>query len=144
MEITFKNRLFEYILYCTEININLLLNTSNFHHKFQFVFSSILSKNAPNVHFREAKSQNFQGTCPRTPLVLSHLQYLILFLPDQQWVIITIILRILIAQKHFSIFTRKGCTFRIIQRYILRTADIIRSTQAQSAPPSEKAAYAPD
>ena len=37
----FENKLFGYIHYCTEIsaiNINLLLNTCNFHRKFQFIF----------------------------------------------------------------------------------------------------------
>ena len=53
--------------YCTEIDINLLLNTCNFHRKFRFIFSLILSENAPNVHFREAKFQKFRGgVCPRT------------------------------------------------------------------------------
>ena len=53
--------------YCTEIDINLLLNTCNFHRKFRFIFSLILSENAPNVHFREAKFQKFRGgACPRT------------------------------------------------------------------------------
>ena len=32
--------------------------------KFRFIFSLILSENAPNVHFREAKIQNFQGVHP--------------------------------------------------------------------------------
>ena len=44
-----------------ETNVNLLLNTCNFHCTFWFIFSLILSENAPNVHFREAKFQNFQG-----------------------------------------------------------------------------------
>ena len=33
-------------------------------------------------------------------------------------ILVSIMLRILITQKHFSFFTRKGCTFRIIHRYI--------------------------
>ena len=54
--------------YFTEIDINLLLNTCNFLHKFRFIFSLILSENAPNVHFREAKFQNFLGDhAPRPP-----------------------------------------------------------------------------
>ena len=61
LQFVFENQLFEYIHYCTETNVNLLLNTCNFHCKFQFSFSSILSENAPNVHFREAKFQNFPG-----------------------------------------------------------------------------------
>ena len=58
----FENQLFGYIHYCTEIpeiNINLLPNTCNFHHKFRFIFSLHLSENAQSVHFREAKFQNF-------------------------------------------------------------------------------------
>ena len=60
----FENQLFGYIHYCTEIseiNINLLRNSCNFHHKFRFIFSLHLSENAQNVHFREAKFQNFPG-----------------------------------------------------------------------------------
>ena len=53
--------IFEYIHYYTETNVNLLLNTCNFHSKFRFIFSLIISENAPNVHFREAKSQNLPG-----------------------------------------------------------------------------------
>ena len=49
------------IHYCTEININLLQNTCNFHRKFRFTFSLILSENASNVYFREAKFQNLPG-----------------------------------------------------------------------------------
>ena len=60
--------IFEYIHYYTETNVNLLLNTCNIHRKFRFIFSLILSKNAPNVHFREVKSQNFPGEhTPRPP-----------------------------------------------------------------------------
>ena len=55
----FENQLFGYIHYCTEININLLLNTCNFHRKFRFIFSLNLSDNTQSVHFREAKFQNF-------------------------------------------------------------------------------------
>ena len=58
----FENQLFGYIHYCTEIseiNINLLPNTCNFHRKFWFIFSLHLSENAQNVHFREARFQSF-------------------------------------------------------------------------------------
>ena len=51
----FENQLFGYYHYCTEININFLLNTCNFHRKFRFIFSLNLSENTQNVHFREAK-----------------------------------------------------------------------------------------
>ena len=61
LQFTFENQLFEYIHYCTETNVNLLLNICNFHCKFRFIFSLILSENAPNAHFREAKFQNFPG-----------------------------------------------------------------------------------
>ena len=37
-----------------------------------------------------------------------------------QWVILSIILRILTSQKDVSFFSRKGCTFRIIQGYIFK------------------------
>ena len=66
-QLTSENQLFEYINYCTEINVNLLLNSCNFHRKFRFTFSLILSENASNVHFREAKFQNV----PPSALVLS-------------------------------------------------------------------------
>ena len=61
LQFAFENQLFEYIHYWTETNVNLLLNTCSFHSKFWFIFSLILSENAPNVHFREAKFQNFPG-----------------------------------------------------------------------------------
>ena len=35
-----------------QTNGNLLLSTCIFHCKFRFIFSLILSENAPNVHFR--------------------------------------------------------------------------------------------
>ena len=58
----FENQLFGYIHYCTEIseiNINLLPNTCNFHRKFRSViFWLHLSENAQNVHFREARFQS--------------------------------------------------------------------------------------
>ena len=64
MQLTFENQLFGYIHCFTEINVNLLLNTSNFHRKFRIIFSLILSENAPNmdVRYREAKLQNFNRT----------------------------------------------------------------------------------
>ena len=57
----FENQLFEYINYDIGINVNLLLNTCNFHRKFRFIFSLILSENAPNVHFREAIILKFKN-----------------------------------------------------------------------------------
>ena len=60
----FEKQLFGYIHYCTEIskiNINLLPNTCNFHRNFRLIFSLHFSENAQNVHFREAKFQNFAG-----------------------------------------------------------------------------------
>ena len=64
MQLTFENQLFGYIHCFTEIYVNLLLNTSNFHRKFRIIFSLILSENAPNmdVRYREAKFQNFNRT----------------------------------------------------------------------------------
>ena len=71
-KLLFENQLFGYYHYCTEININcLLLNTCNVHRKFRFIFSLNLSKNMQNVHFREAKFQNFPGEhAPGPPSVL--------------------------------------------------------------------------
>ena len=46
-----------------------------------------------------------------------------------QSVTLTSILRILRTQKDVSFLSRKGCTSRIVQIYVLRTADT-RSTQA--------------
>ena len=61
MQLAFENRLFEYIHYCTKINVNLSLNIYNFHRKFWLIFLLILSENAPNVDFRDAKFQDFPG-----------------------------------------------------------------------------------
>ena len=63
--------IFEYIHYYTETNVNLLLNTCNFHCKFWFIFSLILSENVPNVHFREAKSPDPPSVLARHP-ILNH------------------------------------------------------------------------
>ena len=73
LQFAFENQLFEYmyIHYCTETNVNLLLNTCNFHCKFRFIFSLILSENAPNAHSREAKFQNFPGEPLDAPSVLA-------------------------------------------------------------------------
>ena len=40
---------------------DILSNTCNFHRKFRFILPLHLSENAQNVHFREAKFQNFPG-----------------------------------------------------------------------------------
>ena len=75
LQLTFEKQLFEYIyliLYWNKCWFAdfILLNTCNFHRKFRFIFSLILSMNAPNVHFREAKFQNFPGEhAPGTPLL---------------------------------------------------------------------------
>ena len=124
----FENQLLGYIHYCTEIpeiNINLLPNTCNFHRKIRFNFSLQLSKNAQNVHFREAKFKNFPGSMPPEPpsvLVPSALHIIFAGITLNcfhracyfQWVILSIILRILRTQKDASFLSRKGCTFRII------------------------------
>ena len=75
MQLKFENQLSGYIHCFTEINVNLLLNTSNFHRKFRIIFSLILSENVPDMDVREAKFQNF----PRIPLVYSHHWRSILF-----------------------------------------------------------------
>ena len=64
----FENQLFVYIHYCAEININLLLNTCNFHRKVRYILSLILSENTQNVHVREAKFQNLSGKHAPDPL----------------------------------------------------------------------------
>ena len=78
--------------------MNLLPNTCNFHHNFWLIFSLHLSENAQNVHFKKLNfnisRDNFQS------------------------VILTMILRILRTQKYVSFLSRKGCTSRIVQRYI--------------------------
>ena len=56
MQLTFEN-----IHYLIEIDVNLLLNTCNFHRKFRLIFSLILAENAPNMDLREVKFQNFPG-----------------------------------------------------------------------------------
>ena len=83
--VPFENQLFGYIHYCNEININLLLNTCNFHRKFRFIFSLNLSENTQNVHFGEAKFKNSPGGgghAPGPPQVYSRLWRSIVFLPD--------------------------------------------------------------
>ena len=113
----------------SEINFNLLPNTCNFHRMFRFIFSLHLSENAKNVHFGEAKFQNFPGKhAPVSPSVLApsalHTSFARLTLKCFrracyfQSVILRIILRILRTQKDVSFLSRKGCTFRIIQRCI--------------------------
>ena len=127
----FENQLFGYIHYCIEININFLTNTCNFYRKFRFIFSLNLSGHAQNVHFREAKFQNFPGegghaTGPPSVLAPSALDAIFAGLTINcfhrscyfKWVIVSIILRILRTQKDVSFLSRKGCTFRIMQRYV--------------------------
>ena len=70
MQHTFENQLFEYILYCTEININLLPNTCNFHREFRFIFMLILSENASNRQMCILEKLNFKisrGSMPPDP-----------------------------------------------------------------------------
>ena len=136
-------QLLGYIQYCTEIseiNINLLPNTCNFHRNFRLIFSLHLSENAQNLHFREAKFQNFPGErAPGPPSLLAPLALDTICAgltlncfrrPGYfQSVILTVILRILRIQKDVSFLSKKGCTSRIVQIYILRTADM-RSAQA--------------
>ena len=82
----FENQFFGYTHYCTEININLLPDTCNFHRKFWFIFSLNFSENAQNVDFREVKFQNFPGDhAPDPPSpspVYSRLRHSILCIPD--------------------------------------------------------------
>ena len=124
----FENQLFGYIHYCTEfpeIHNNLLPNTCNFHRKFPFIFSLHLSQNAQNVYFREANSKLkiSQGSMPPHPFsVLAPSALATIFAGlilncfrracYYQWVILSIIL----CKRWFFFRSRKGCTFRIIQR----------------------------
>ena len=48
-----------YIL--ASVQADILSNTGNFHCKFRFILSLHLSESAQNVHFREARFQNFPG-----------------------------------------------------------------------------------
>ena len=115
---------FGYIHYCTEININLLLNTRSFHHKFRFIFSLNLYENMQNVHFREAKFKNSPGSMPpdSTPLV-----YSILFCRTNSELLPPGLLLPMgntqynitypkYTKRCFLLTVGKGCTFRIIQR----------------------------
>ena len=112
-----------------------MLNTCNFHRKFRFRFSLILSLRMRQMCILEKLNfkTSWRSIPPDLPsvfapsaldpifarLTMGNSQYNITYFNHT---------------KNFSFFTRKGCTFRIIQRYLLRTADI-RSAQAQSAPP---------
>ena len=141
----FENQLFGYIYYCTEINISLLPDTCNFHRRFWFTFSLNFSEKAQNVHFREAKFQNFPGgACLQTPpppsvLLPSALDTIYTGLTMNclrrdcyfQWVILSIILRILRTQNDVSFFSRKRVHLPYYTQdiLILRTADR-RSAQA--------------
>ena len=111
----FENQLFGYIHNCTEININLLLNTCNFHRKFRFIFSLNLSENRQNMHFRETKFQNFPGElAPGSPSFRAPSALDPIFAGTTlncfrracyyQWVTVIIILCILITQKDVSSF----------------------------------------
>ena len=74
LQFAFENQLFVYMYIhnCTETNVNLLLNTCHFHCKYRFIFSLILSENAPNAHSREAKFQISRGSMlPNRPSVLA-------------------------------------------------------------------------
>ena len=128
----FENQLFGYIRYCTEIseiNINLLPNTCNFYCKFRFIFCYI-SLRMPKMCILE--KLNFKISLgsmpPDPPSVLVPLALDAIFAGltlncfrracYYHWVILIIISHILCTQKHVSFLSRKGCTFRIIQRYI--------------------------
>ena len=105
-----------FITACPEIKINFLLDTCNFHRKFRFIFSLNLSEITQNVQLREAKFQNFHGEhapgSPYSVLAPSLLDPISAGLTLKcfrwscyyQWAIVSIILRILITQKHVSFF----------------------------------------
>ena len=120
---------------------DILSNTCNFHRKFRFILPLHLSENAQNVHFREAKFQNFPGEhAPGPPTVLAPSALDTIFVGltlncfrracYYQWVILSIILRILPTQKDVSFLSRKRVHLPYYTEiYILRTADM-RSAQA--------------
>ena len=95
----------------SEININLLPNTCNFHRNFRLIFSLHLSENAQNVHFREATISLDTIWARLTLNCFRRDGYF-------QSVILTMILRVLRTQKEVSFLIKKGCTSRIVQRYI--------------------------
>ena len=60
----FEKQLFGHIHYCTEIsemNINLLPNTCNFHRNFRLIFFLHLSENAQKVHNRAFGARYYLG-----------------------------------------------------------------------------------
>ena len=88
---------------------------------FSSFFSLHLSENAQNVHFREAKFQNFPGEhqCPRTPLAYSRFRSLDIVFAGLtlkyfrracyfQSLILSIILRIFVDKKMFLFSVEKG------------------------------------
>ena len=115
---------------------NILSNTCNFHRKFRLILSLHLSENTQNVHFREVKFQNFPGEhAPGSPYALDTI-FAGLTLNCfrracyYQWVIHSIILRILPTRKNVSLVSRKRVHLPYYTEiYILRTADM-RSAQA--------------
>ena len=135
INLPYENYLFGYIHYCTEININLLLNTYNFNRKFRFIFSLNLSENTQNVHLREEEFQNFPGEHIPGPLtVLASLALHPIFAGltlncfrracYYQWVILSIILRIIITQKIFlfSVELEKGAPSTLYIHIYMRSA----------------------
>ena len=77
--LTFENQLVECIHYCSEIEVNLLLNTNDFHGKFRFIFSLILSENAPNFILEKLNFKTSRGRLPQdlhsvvVPSALDHI-----------------------------------------------------------------------
>ena len=122
---------------------------------FSSFFSLHLSANAQNVHFREAKFQNFLGEhAPGPPsiLALSALDIIFARLTLKcfrracyfQSIILSIILRIFVHKKMFLFSVEKGAP-SVLYSYIYfkDCRHEVRSSLKCTPPPAKKAAYAP-
>ena len=112
----FENQLFEYIHFCTEININLLQNTCNFNRKVSVhFFVNCLREYAKMCILEKLNFKIPRGSMPPNPpsvlapsaldpisagLSLNCFRQIYYY----QWAIVNIILRFLIKQKHVSFF----------------------------------------
>ena len=127
----FENQLFGYIHYCTEIpeiNIKLLPNTCNFYRKFRFIFRYISLRMRKMCILEKINFKISRGSMPPDPSALASLVLDAIFAGltlncfrracYYHRVILNMISRILRTQKDVSFLSRKGCTFRIIQRNI--------------------------
>ena len=109
-KLSFENQLFGYIHYSTEININLLLNTCNFHCRFRFTFSKNCSlRKRKRCILEKLNFKISQGSMSQDLPIFVGLTLNCFCRPCcYQWVILSIILHILNTQKDVSFFSRKG------------------------------------